>query len=358
MLQTKKSRGFGFFETTDNINNEEDFGFFDELPPNVKNTADDDDEVFGFFEPLPTPKKSVAPQQPPAEVESTTNTPSVKPKKAPVKAKDTTEASSIRVDTSKIDSLMNLVGELVITQSILRVAGDQASGNLAELLESAIDGLSRNVRDIQESVMSMRMIPISFVFNRLPRLVRDLSAKLDKKIDLVIEGGTTEIDKGVIEKLVDPLTHLVRNSIDHGIETTERRGATSKPEVGRIVLNAEQRGGNVLITIRDDGGGMNREKILEKAVSNGIQVSENTADKSVWKLIFEPGVSTADTVTDVSGRGGEWMLYAETLRQSMVLLIFIRNMGLILKLLSRYHLHSPFLTVCVCQLVVRFLLSH
>lgn len=299
----EKEQGFGFFETTDNMNSEEDFGFFDDLPPNVKNTADDDDEVFGFFEPIATPKKSAAPQQPPAEVESTTDTPRVKPKKAPVKAKDTTEASSIRVDTSKIDSLMNLVGELVITQSILRVAGDQASGNLAELLESAIDGLSRNVRDIQESVMSMRMIPISFVFNRFPRLVRDLSAKLDKKIDLVIEGGTTEIDKGVIEKLVDPLTHLVRNSIDHGIETTERRGAANKPEVGRIVLNAEQRGGNVLITIKDDGGGMNREKILEKAVSNGIQVSENIADKGVWKLIFEPGFSTADTVTDVSGRG-------------------------------------------------------
>ena len=196
-----------------------------------------------------------------------------------------------------------MVGELVITQSILRMASDDAEGALAERLETAIDELSRNTRDIQEAVMSMRMLPVSFVFNRFPRVIRDLSSKLEKKIELEIEGGHTEVDKGMIEKLVDPLTHLVRNSVDHGIESPEKRKQNNKPESGTITLKAEQRGGNVFIQIVDDGGGMNRDKILEKAFSNGMDISPDISDEDVWKLIFEPGFSTAEAVTDVSGRG-------------------------------------------------------
>ena len=151
--------------------------------------------------------------------------------------------------------------------------------------------------------MSMRMIPVSFVFNRFPRLVRDLAKTLDKKIDLIIEGGETEVDKSMIEKLADPLTHLVRNSLDHGIEPLEKRLAAGKPETGTVVLKAEQRGGNILISIQDDGGGLNRDKILEKALSNGLDVDPKMPDEEVWQLIFAPGFSTADAVTDVSGRG-------------------------------------------------------
>ena len=199
--------------------------------------------------------------------------------------------------------MVNLVGEMVITQSILSMIGDDVEGNTGEKLSGAIDELSRNIREIQEAVMSMRMIPVSFVFNRFPRLVRDLAKTLDKKIDLIIEGGETEVDKSMIEKLADPLTHLVRNSLDHGIEPLEKRLAAGKPETGTVVLKAEQRGGNILISIQDDGGGLNRDKILEKALSNGLDVDPKMPDEDIWQLIFAPGFSTAEAVTDVSGRG-------------------------------------------------------
>ena len=192
---------------------------------------------------------------------------------------------------------------MVITQSMLSNIGKDFDGPEGEKLESAIDELARNVREIQEAVMSMRMLPVSFVFNRFPRLVRDLAGKLGKKIDLVIEGGNTEVDKSMIEKLTDPLTHLVRNSLDHGIEPSDVRVAMGKPETGTVVLKAEQRGGNILISISDDGGGLNRDRILEKARKNGMDVSDTMPDSAVWKLIFEPGFSTAEAVTDVSGRG-------------------------------------------------------
>jgi two-component system chemotaxis sensor kinase CheA len=163
--------------------------------------------------------------------------------------------------------------------------------------------LTTNTREIQESVMSMRMLPMHFTFNRFPRVVRDLSSKLGKKVDLKIEGGTTEIDKSMIEKLVDPLTHLVRNSIDHGIEKTGERLALGKTETGTVILRAEQKGGSILISIIDDGAGLNRDRILAKANENGLAVDHTMPDKDVWKLIFAAGFSTAQEVTDVSGRG-------------------------------------------------------
>lgn len=213
------------------------------------------------------------------------------------------ESGSIRVDTYKIDGMVNLVGELVITQSMLSMIGSSLEGKAGKMLQAVIDELQRNTREIQESAMSMRMLPVNMTFNRFPRVVRDLSQKLGKQVNLVIEGGATEIDKSMIEKLVDPLTHLVRNSIDHGIETPAIRREAGKPEIGTVVLSAAQKGSSIIIRIQDDGAGLNRQRILNKAAENGLIQSDDMPDHDVWKLIFEPGFSTATEVTDVSGRG-------------------------------------------------------
>ncbi len=220
-------------------------------------------------------------------------------KKPAASAQDAT----LRVETSKIDTLVNLAGELVITQSMLTLIGNELTGDLGERLKTALNELERNTREMQEAVMSVRMLPVSFVFNRFNRLVRDLSEQLGKNVNLVIEGGNTEIDKGMIEKLVDPLTHLVRNSLDHGIEKPEKRLAAGKSEVGVLSLKASQRGGNIVIAVHDNGAGLNRERIIQKARENGLQVADNSSDKQVWQLIFAAGFSTAEEVTDVSGRG-------------------------------------------------------
>lgn len=227
------------------------------------------------------------------------------PATAKVKSTDpaNNENSSIRVDVTKVDQLINLVGEIVITQSMLNLIGQSIDGALGEKFQSVAAELERNTREIQEAVMSIRMLPVSFVFNRFPRVVRDLSTKLGKSIDLVIEGGETELDKGLTEKLVDPLTHLVRNSIDHGIESFDVRKARGKKPTGTVVLRAAQQGGSIVISISDDGGGLNRQRILEKAHEKKISTSENPSDAEVWQLIFAPGFSTADQITDVSGRG-------------------------------------------------------
>lgn len=219
------------------------------------------------------------------------------------KAGTSTQDATLRVETSKIDTLVNLAGELVITQSMLTLIGNELGGELGERLKTALNELERNTREMQEAVMSVRMLPVSFVFNRFHRLVRDLSEQLGKNVNLVIEGGNTEIDKGMIEKLVDPLTHLVRNSLDHGIEKPEKRVAAGKSEVGVLSLKASQRGGSIVIAVHDDGGGLNRERILQKARENGMALPENMTDKQVWQLIFAAGFSTAAEVTDVSGRG-------------------------------------------------------
>lgn len=216
---------------------------------------------------------------------------------------EASEASSIRVDTHKVDSLVNLVGELVITQSMLAVLGREVQGPLAERLQTALSELERNTREIQEGVMSIRMLPMSFVFNRFPRVVRDLADKLNKEVDLIIDGGHTEIDKSLIEKLVDPLTHLVRNSIDHGIECPATRLQQGKVAKGTITLSARQQSGNIIISIKDDGAGLNAERILAKAHDQGIPLPDNPTNAQIWQLIFAPGFSTAAEVTDVSGRG-------------------------------------------------------
>ncbi len=211
--------------------------------------------------------------------------------------------TSIRVSVEKVDQLINLVGELVITQAMLAQAASDLDPVQAEKLLAGIDLLSRNTRDLQESVMSIRMLPMSMVFSRFPRVVRDLAGKLNKQVDMRTVGENTELDKGLIEKITDPLTHLVRNSLDHGIETPERRVAAGKSPKGSLTLKASHQGGAVVIEVMDDGAGLNRTRILDKAREKGLAVSDNMTDHEVWQLIFAPGFSTAEVVTDVSGRG-------------------------------------------------------
>ncbi len=213
------------------------------------------------------------------------------------------ESSSIRVNIEKVDLLINLVGELVITQAMIAQRGADLDPVHHEALMNNFAQLARNTRDLQESVMSIRMIQMDYVFSRFPRMVRELASKLGKKIDFITQGASTELDKGLIERIVDPLTHLVRNSIDHGIELPEKRREAGKPEAGRLILAASHQGGNIVIEVSDDGAGLNRERILKKAQQNGLSVSESMTDEEVWQLIFMPGFSTADVITDVSGRG-------------------------------------------------------
>jgi len=213
------------------------------------------------------------------------------------------ESASIRVSVEKVDQVMNLVGELVITQAMLVQATSSLDPMLYDRLLNGMEQLQRNARDLQDAVMSIRMMPIDYVFSRFPRLVRDLAGKMGKQIELQTYGRSTELDKSLIERIIDPLTHLVRNSLDHGIETPEERLAAGKDSVGRLVMSAQHNGGNIVIEVSDDGAGLNRQKILEKALAQGLSVSEDMPDEDVWQLIFAPGFSTADQVTDISGRG-------------------------------------------------------
>ncbi len=214
------------------------------------------------------------------------------------------EGGSIRVSTEKIDELMNTVGELVITQSMLTQLGTRLSGPLSDQLRAGLAQLERNVRELQESVMRVRMLPISFVFSRFPRMVRDLSQRLGKQVELKVTGDQTELDKTVLEKIGDPLVHLVRNSIDHGIELPQARVAAGKPSTGVISLEAYHKGGNIVVEVCDDGGGLQRERILAKARErNLVGANEALTDEQILHLIFMPGFSTADQATDISGRG-------------------------------------------------------
>ena len=220
------------------------------------------------------------------------------------KAKSKQDLGSIRVGVDKVDSLINLMGELVITQSMLSELGNDFDISKLEKLKSGLDQLLQNTKELQESVMKIRMLPISFAFNRFPRLVHDLSLKTGKEINLVIRGEQTELDKTVMEQIGDPLVHLVRNAVDHGIESSDIRLANGKPKSGTITLDAYHQGGNIVIEIGDDGAGINRKAVLRKAIEKGLVDSGATlTDSQVFDLLFEPGFSTAKEISDISGRG-------------------------------------------------------
>ena len=283
------------------------FGFFPEnagAPPEENPV----DPGYGFFEPLPDAASAdAAPVAEAADAADDAPAPAAvaaAPKvaaKAIEKSVATPDQATLRVSIEKVDQLINLVGELVITQAML--AQNSREGQLSQQLLAGLTDLERNTRDLQEAVMSIRMIPMSMVFNRFPRMLRDLAAKLDKKVELVTQGEATELDKSLVEKITDPLTHLVRNSCDHGIELPADRLAKGKPEHGTITLIASHQGGSIVIEVRDDGKGLSRDKLISKARERGIDAPDSMTDQEVYALIFAPGFSTADVVTDVSGRG-------------------------------------------------------
>ncbi|MGC0152140.1 chemotaxis protein CheW [Chromobacterium vaccinii] len=307
------SGAFGFFQPGDSAEaarpalvREEDadggFGLFEPLAPSgaAPSGGPDQDiegDGFGLFAQAPGLAKSAEePVKPAASAQPA----------AAARQPDKTAAgaeNSIRVNIEKVDLLLNLVGELVITQSMLMQSGSQLDPVEHERLLNGISALQRNSRELQEAVMSIRMTPIAFVFNRFPRVVRDLAGRLGKKVELKMVGENTELDKGFIEKLSDPLTHLVRNSLDHGIESPEERQGKGKSPTGRLTLRAFHQGGSIVIEVSDDGAGLNRDRILAKARERGMAVPDGISDPEVWGLIFEAGFSTAAEVTDVSGRG-------------------------------------------------------
>ncbi|MCC7090651.1 MAG: chemotaxis protein CheA [Nitrosomonas sp.] len=276
----------------DNTSSTADYGFFPGAPAAP---IDSEDPELSEHSSLQQPEITPVPK----DMSAVSNKSSNK-NNAAVSASET---SSIRVSIEKVDQMINLVGELVITQAMLAQTASQFDPVLFEKLHSGMSQLERNTRDLQESVMSIRMMPISFVFSRYPRVVRDLASKLNKRVELKTVGENTELDKGLIEKIADPLTHLVRNSLDHGIEVPEKRLAAGKPAHGTITLRAFHQGGSIVIEVNDDGAGLNRGKILAKARERGLPVHDGMTDQEVWLLIFEAGFSTAEKVTDVSGRG-------------------------------------------------------
>ncbi len=287
----------------------EGYGFHEGAPGAPAETKKEEDLGYGFFEDAPgmppavstgTDVKPVA--EAPKPVAATAK-PAAAAKAEPRAAGGGMDQSTLRVSVEKVDQLINLVGELVITQAMLAQNSRNVDPALYQQLSSGLADLERNTRDLQESVMSIRMIPMSVVFNRFPRMLRDLAAKLGKRVELVTQGEATELDKGLVEKITDPLTHLVRNSCDHGIESPAERHAKGKPEHGTITLVASHQGGSIVIEVRDDGRGLNREKLLKKAREKGIDAPDSLTDPEVWGLIFAPGFSTAEQVTDVSGRG-------------------------------------------------------
>ncbi len=270
-------------------------------------SADDIEAVMCFIvEPEQLDIRGISPEQLPVPVKAPEPPPKAETKSAARPAADSRDSganSSIRVPVAKVDHIINLVGELIITQSMLNQVVEDSEVTGDGGFASGLSLLQRTARDLQEAVMSVRMVPMDYVFSRFPRLVRDLAGKLGKDVELITEGKSTELDKSLTERIIDPLTHLVRNSLDHGLETPELRAAAGKPATGRLTLSAQHQGGNILIEVSDDGAGLDRERILAKARSNGLQVSDNMSDEEVWQLIFAPGFSTAEAVSDVSGRG-------------------------------------------------------
>ena len=308
---------FGLFDDAPATQADSDaFGFFDDqagaaihglADESEQALASSSEEAFGLFD---TPGTGAASANSPAATESVPAERRTAERRntaetAPIVARPTgdAESSSIRVSVEKIDSLINQVGELVITQAMLAQLTAGLDPAVFEKINQALSQLEHNTRELQESVMSIRMLPISFIFNRFPRVVRDTASKLGKKVELILQGEHTELDKGVIEKLTDPLTHIIRNSVDHGIEQPAERLAAGKPEHGTVRLSAFHQGGRIVVEINDDGKGLARDKILAKAREKGMPVHDDMPDSEVWQLIFMPGFSTADVVTDLSGRG-------------------------------------------------------
>lgn len=307
---------FGFFDDleviTMNEAKEEMFGFFDEPEISTLITPNEsDDDHFGFFTDITPaqPQKTAAVEQirPKAEIKAPAIEASIDEGKVAKKFKADTTSNSIRVDLSKIDGLMNNIGELVIAHSMLSqyiytMEDQKTKSDLSERL----DLIDRHIRELQESVMSVRMVPMETVFSKFPKVIRDTAKKLDKKIDFRSFGESVEIDKAMIEGLTDPLMHIVRNGLDHGIESPEKRRKAGKPETGMLMMSAEQANGQMIIKIQDDGGGINLAKVTAKALENGV-IDEHQAstmsDEEKAMLIFAPGLSTADAVTDISGRG-------------------------------------------------------
>jgi two-component system chemotaxis sensor kinase CheA len=291
---SEQEQGYGFFTATEQPV-DEGYGFFME-PAEIKSGVDNA-QGYGFFEDMEDKSPPSAPVMSGRQDENPGRRTSDKVAAA------TLGESSIRVSVGKVDKMVNLVGELVITQAMLAETiskMDQASN---ESLVNGLAQLDRNTRELQESVMSVRMMPINLVFSRFQRVVRDSAIKLNKKVQLKIIGEGTELDKGLIERISDPLTHLVRNSLDHGIELSDERIAKGKPPQGTITLRAAHQGGSIVIEVSDDGAGLNRERILAKAREKGMPVSDSMSDADVWQMIFAPGFSTAIVITDVSGRG-------------------------------------------------------
>ena len=264
--------------------------FTDELP-----TPENDSSTVEQESPIQEPEPKQAEQAKP-----------IKPTSANTNKKSTTpESTSIRVGIDKVDSLINMVGELVITQAMLNQLSEQdITPATITALQEGLAQLAHNTRDLQENVMRIRMLPINFVFSRFPRLVRDIAQKLNKQVELKLIGEQTELDKTVMEKISDPMVHLVRNSLDHGLETVEKRLQAGKDPVGTVTLNAFHQGGNIVIEIMDDGQGLNTKKIQEKAIANGLISADNhLSNEEINELIFMPGFSTMDEVSDLSGRG-------------------------------------------------------
>ena len=279
----------------------------------VEDDADITIELCGglFTDELPTPENdsSTVAQEPliqePVPKQAEQAKP-IKPTSANTNKKSTTpESTSIRVGIDKVDSLINMVGELVITQAMLNQLSEQdITPATITALQEGLAQLAHNTRDLQENVMRIRMLPINFVFSRFPRLVRDIAQKLNKQVELKLIGEQTELDKTVMEKISDPMVHLVRNSLDHGLETVEKRLQAGKDPVGTVTLNAFHQGGNIVIEIMDDGQGLNTKKIQEKAIANGLISADNhLSNEEINELIFMPGFSTMDEVSDLSGRG-------------------------------------------------------
>ncbi|MFT3820222.1 MAG: chemotaxis protein CheW [Rubrivivax sp.] len=284
------------------------YGFFPGAPgaPAQPLAAPAADPGYGFFDNAPGAPAAPASAAPAAAVPApaaATPARAAVPRAEKAAAPANPESSTLRVSVEKVDQLINLVGELVITQAMLAQTGKGVDSALYQQLSAGLADLERNTRDLQEAVMSIRMIPMSMVFNRFPRMLRDLAGKLGKKVELVTQGEATELDKGLVEKITDPLTHLVRNSCDHGIELPAERAAKGKPETGTITLVASHQGGSIVIEVRDDGRGLNRAKLIAKARERGIDAPDTMSDQEAFALIFAPGFSTADVVTDVSGRG-------------------------------------------------------